>query len=326
MPERTRAARQAVLKAWKREQQLVNEGKGTYDWTPEQQKSILDTGIAYDEDGYAFQGHHMQSVEKYPQYQGDPENIQFLSKTDHLKAHDGWYGNLTNWYYNPATGEKVLFQDGKFSPCPIVLLSDPIPRENNDKQACPDNKDAVSNTEGDSVQDTGETAKDNDSPQSRETVGDDLDLKEIEKRKLLEELRAEREQEIARAAEFHAYLEAKEKEIEELKREYSIWNTIKRTARDNLLLEAAEAFSYSVYDAGMKSLYSSGEQARRNVDIQSTETNNQYGGVTGKTNNTGNATRATPVENDVPGHRQRYHTKEGVIWKDKEPYHRGKKS
>ena len=33
--------------------------------------------------------------------------------------------------------------------------------------------------------------------------------------------------------------------------------------------------------------------------------------------------RSMPGENDVSGHRQRYHTKDGVIWKDKAPYHRG---
>lgn len=126
MSERTMAARQAVLKAWKREQELVNEGKGTYDWTPEQQQTIHDFGIAYDEDGYAFQGHHMQSVELFPQYQGDPENIQFLSKADHIKAHNGWYGNLTNWYYNPVTGEKEEFLSGKYKPCSVILLKQPV--------------------------------------------------------------------------------------------------------------------------------------------------------------------------------------------------------
>ena len=33
--------------------------------------------------------------------------------------------------------------------------------------------------------------------------------------------------------------------------------------------------------------------------------------------------RSMPGENDVSGHRQRYYTKDGVIWKDKAPYHRG---
>ena len=35
--------------------------------------------------------------------------------------------------------------------------------------------------------------------------------------------------------------------------------------------------------------------------------------------------KATRAENDVSGHKQRYHTKDGVVWKDKAPYHRGGK-
>ena len=37
------------------------------------------------------------------------------------------------------------------------------------------------------------------------------------------------------------------------------------------------------------------------------------------------ASRSLPSENDVSGHKQRYHTKSGVVWKDKAPYHRGGK-
>ena len=35
------------------------------------------------------------------------------------------------------------------------------------------------------------------------------------------------------------------------------------------------------------------------------------------------ANRSSPREHEVPGHGQHYHTKDGVIWKEKEPYHRG---
>ena len=37
------------------------------------------------------------------------------------------------------------------------------------------------------------------------------------------------------------------------------------------------------------------------------------------------ANRASPHENDVPAQKQRYHTKDGVVWRDKAPYHRGGK-
>lgn len=126
MSERTSKATSAVRKAWKNERQLVSEGKGTRDWTPEQQNDILTDGVAYDENHDVFRGHHMQSVELFPQYQGEPGNIQFLSVEEHLKAHDGWFRNLTNWYYNPVTGEKEPFEDDKYKPCKIIYLSDPV--------------------------------------------------------------------------------------------------------------------------------------------------------------------------------------------------------
>ena len=49
----------AVREAWNREQELVKEGKGTREWTPEQQRDILEKGRAYDDDGKAFEGQHI---------------------------------------------------------------------------------------------------------------------------------------------------------------------------------------------------------------------------------------------------------------------------
>ncbi len=77
------------------------------------------------EKGRAFEGQHMKSVEKYPEYQGDPDNIQFLTKDEHLAAHQGSWQNPTNWYYNPSTKEITDFGEGKFIPCAIIELSDP---------------------------------------------------------------------------------------------------------------------------------------------------------------------------------------------------------
>ena len=79
MSRRTAEASKAIREAWQHEQTLVSEGQGTRDWTPEQQQSIIDVGKAYDDDGKAFIGHHMKSAERYPEYQGDSENIQFLT-------------------------------------------------------------------------------------------------------------------------------------------------------------------------------------------------------------------------------------------------------
>ena len=100
MPKSSKTERlKAIRKAWEREQGLVAEGKGTRDWTKEQQEDILDPakGKAYDENGRAFEGQHMKSAAEYPEYQGDPNNIQFLIKEEHLEAHKGSWQNPTNW-------------------------------------------------------------------------------------------------------------------------------------------------------------------------------------------------------------------------------------
>ena len=118
----------AIRLAWEREQGLVSEGKGTRDWTEEQQKDILDPekGKAYDDNGRAFEGQHMKSAAEYPEYQGDPDNIQFLTREEHLEAHKGCWQNPSNWYYNPETKEFVDFGENKPTPCEIIQLSDPI--------------------------------------------------------------------------------------------------------------------------------------------------------------------------------------------------------
>ncbi len=118
----------AIRLAWEREQKLVAEGKGTRDWSEDQQKDILDPdkGKAYDEKGRAFEGQHMKSAAEYPEYQGDPDNIQFLTREEHLEAHKGSWQNPTNWYYNPETKEFVDFGENKPIPCAAISLSEPV--------------------------------------------------------------------------------------------------------------------------------------------------------------------------------------------------------
>lgn len=126
MSRRTAESNKAILAAWNKEQELVQEGKGTREWTPQQQQDILEKGKAYDDDGIAFQGQHMKSAEMYPEYQGDPGNIQFLTRAEHLEAHNGNWRNPTNWYFNPVTKGKFNFGDGPFIPCKIIQLPEPI--------------------------------------------------------------------------------------------------------------------------------------------------------------------------------------------------------
>lgn len=75
----------AVREAWNKELELVQEGKGTREWTPEQQKDILEKGRAYDEKGKAFEGQHMKSAEMYPEYQGEPEIYNSLQEQNILR-------------------------------------------------------------------------------------------------------------------------------------------------------------------------------------------------------------------------------------------------
>ena len=119
-------ANRAIAEAWKKEKELVEKGMGTRDWTREEQEDILATGKAHDENGKAFEGHHMQSVSYKPENQGEAGNIQFLTRDEHLAAHRGSYQNKTNGYYNYKTGEMEPFEGDNFVPCKRINLSDPV--------------------------------------------------------------------------------------------------------------------------------------------------------------------------------------------------------
>lgn len=132
MSNRTAGANRAIAEAWQREQELVKTGRGTRDWTPAQQQSILEFGKAYDENGKAFEGHHMKSVERFPNDQGNAGNIQFLSRSEHISAHNGSFLNSTNGYFNPKTGKTNDFGDNSFEPCKVIDLGNPVTRTGKD--------------------------------------------------------------------------------------------------------------------------------------------------------------------------------------------------
>lgn len=129
MSKRTSEANKAITQAWENEANLVRQGKGTRNWTVQQQNDILTKGKAYDENGKAFEGHHMKSAEAYPQFQGEPGNIQFLSRAEHFEAHDGNFQNATNGYFNHETGETKEFGDQPFQPCEPIDLTNPASQE-----------------------------------------------------------------------------------------------------------------------------------------------------------------------------------------------------
>lgn len=175
MSRRTAEANKAIKLAWERERDLVQQGKGTRDWTKEQQEDILDPnkGKAYDENGRAFEGQHMKSVVEHPEYQGNPDNIQFLTKEEHLEAHRGSWQNPTNWYYNPETKEYFEFGENELIPCKVMVLSSPIavssvnecePRLTDEKQIEEEQRQpmekALTQEESDSSNDTREQKTD----------------------------------------------------------------------------------------------------------------------------------------------------------------------
>ena len=115
--ERTRAVNQAK----RDEVALIKEGKGTRDWTREQQKEWLQTGKCH-----GIKGHHMKDVSNHPEYAGDKNNIQLLDKNEHLAAHRGDYKNSTNGYYNPKTGRINDFGNNPPTKPKAERLSDPL--------------------------------------------------------------------------------------------------------------------------------------------------------------------------------------------------------
>ena len=139
MSNRTAESNRAIALAWENEQKRVSEGKGTRDWSPEQQNDILERGKAYDDDGRAFRGHHMRSVSISPEEQGNPDNIQFLSHEEHIEAHIVCW-QPTNWYYDPVTKQRVDFGDGPIIPCKVIDLSAPVVKIESVSKPQPENE------------------------------------------------------------------------------------------------------------------------------------------------------------------------------------------
>lgn len=112
------ARSRAVRQAWAKEKEFVQQGNGTRDWTPEQQRDIISKGRVG-----GFEGHHMRSVSCGETYEsrlkiaGDKNNIQFLERTkannEHIRAHGGNTHNRTNGYYDVKLGKMRDFGNGE---------------------------------------------------------------------------------------------------------------------------------------------------------------------------------------------------------------------
>lgn len=97
----------AVREAWNKELELVQEGKGTREWTPEQQKDILERGRAYDEKGNCFTWIKVSCLH-FGQNSG-----KFLSSVSF---------RIFNLVLFPQTGHNIQFSLSIFYYSPFILL------------------------------------------------------------------------------------------------------------------------------------------------------------------------------------------------------------
>lgn len=87
----------AVRDAWTQERQLVRaSGQGTRDWTSRQMKQLRDEGKVP-----GYEGHHIRSVNQHTtKWAGDPRNITFVTRQQHLNLHG-------RDFHNPTTGNLI---------------------------------------------------------------------------------------------------------------------------------------------------------------------------------------------------------------------------
>ena len=290
MSRRTAESNKAILAAWNKEQELVQEGKGIREWTPQQQQDILEKGKAYDDNGKAFEGQHMKSAEMYPEYQGEPGNIQFLTRAEHLEAHDGNWQNPTNWYFNPVTKEKFDFGDGPFIPCEIIQLPEPIFSLTDDstiREIVIEEKENFSKAEYALKQSAETSRKKYSKPEPPKT---------------------------------HKV------QIETPKKANKAFVKGVKSVGRFIVEHPVESLEIAGLAIGGVAKAVSSIKSRGSGSTHSTPSTSANSSVAEKVADiVEKASRSLPSENDVTGHKQRYHTKNGVVWKDKAPYHRGGK-
>lgn len=290
MSRRTAESNKAILAAWNKEKELVLEGKGTREWTLQQQKDILNKGKAYDDEGFAFQGQHMKSAEQYPEYQGDPNNIQFLTRTEHLEAHNGNWRNPTNWYYNPVTKEKIDFGDGPVIPCVAIRLSDPVVKLTITEESDKDQRSELTNTV-------------------------DIKSKYCEKKKYTNK-RTENSVKpgIKESKKVGSVVQKAFKSVGNFSKNHPIlMNIVKITG----VVASAVATVESISKRGSSISENIQSGDRINYDYVPNETNESY-------DDNSDESKRVYTPNDVPAGKQRYHYRDGSVkWKDKPPYHRG---
>lgn len=301
----------AIRLAWEREQILVSEGKGTRDWSQDQQKDILDPdkGKAYDENGRAFEGQHMKSAAEYPEYQGDPDNIQFLTREEHLEAHKGSWQNPTNWYYNPETKEFVDFGENKPIPCAAINLSEPVRSPVIDSQNKNDELKEPSKAEAESTERV-KPSRQEDAAHHSEAK---LQIKTTVAPPEVHESFGDKVLHMVNAA-------------KGLGERHPVLSGVLKGVGIAALAVGADAIANSGNGSG------DGSRSSSSDDYSSRSSDDDYADSLDSDDYDSSSSdrnypdeRSSPEEHTVPAHGQHYHTKDGVIWKEKEPYQRGGK-
>jgi len=78
-----KARRQAIEKAWIQERRMViRKGEGTREWTKTQKEELIKYGRVK-----GYEGDHINSVNGNAGLSGNPDNIQFVTKSQHEKLH-----------------------------------------------------------------------------------------------------------------------------------------------------------------------------------------------------------------------------------------------
>lgn len=312
MSRRTAEADKAIRLAWENERALVKEGKGTRDWTEEQQKDIIKKGKAYDGNGRAFEGQHMKSAEEYPQFQGDPGNIQFLTREEHLEAHQGNWQNPTNGYFDPVTKEMIDFGEGKYIPCKVIELSKPItiainkanPETNNTRLNKTQQQETVHNNVPDKPQ-----AHSSPKNKGTKTVKSPAIKKQSPKRKegAFEKIGK------------NIY------SINKARKEHPIITGIATLFGTIIVAVAQEKITNGVFTRENLDNYSQSNDNDLSFDYEEKSAIDDNLENTSVNDSLGTSTRSSPCKHEVTGHSQLYHTKNGDERREKAPYSRGGK-
>lgn len=233
----------------------------------------------------------MKSAEMYPEYQGDPGNIQFLTRAEHLEAHNGNWKNPTNWYFNPVTKEKIDFGDGPFIPCEVINLPEPVVIVPKDDSSFKEQK-------------------------SEEKIQSVKSEDVLNQNKEVDKITDKKQNTVAPP------------KIQTPKKSNMFVRGLKSVGRFIVEhpVESLEIAGVVIGGAAkaISSFRGSSSSSSAHNTMPKNDSNSTGIGIAEKVVDiVEKANRSMPSENDVSGHRQRYHTKDGVIWKDIAPYHRG---